>query len=214
MARRKSHSRNIKLQGFADILVYDARKKRVIGKRAIKNFVSNVGLGQYVAELVCPWNSDGGEAAHQYVGPTPYYWLRRPNGEVADIQTAAPSHNPTYDQFGIITVRDNINGLVYAAVGTSTDAADYSATALLYEDTTGRKAVSTGTSALGTSIFGWSYQTDELVGVTMGEVGLLDNPRTDTDYPGRIYCRATYPHTLKTADMQILFTYYLRWQTG
>jgi|WetSurSiteA1Bulk_404760.scaffolds.fasta_scaffold00135_21 hypothetical protein len=101
----------------------------------------------------------------------------------------------------------------YGHVGSSTSAPAASQTDLLAELTSspGRKSVSSSTAATGTVQFTWSYETNEFTDSSnnvFGEVGLFNSVSG-----GTMVSRATYAQTTKDSNMQVSFTYQLRFGT-
>lgn len=100
----------------------------------------------------------------------------------------------------------------YAHVGTSTTAPAATDTDLLSSLTSsGRKSVSSSTAATGTVQFTWSYETNEFTATNdnvFGEVSLFNSSSG-----GTMFSRATFAQTTKDSNMQISFTYQLRFST-
>lgn len=168
MAKQKKN-KNLNVQGFIDIMCFDVKKNRFVGKRSIKNMVNNRGLDMLASILA---------------------------GYLVDNNGA------------------NIAPFTTAAVGISTAAPAPTQIVLQSIITDSVRVGTPATANLGTFQLTWSYNTNDLtqgatnISTVVGEVGLFDlDPVTST---GVLRARSTFPQTLKTTDMQMFFTYQLR----
>lgn len=161
MNKFKDKASDLNVEGFIDVMVFDVRKKRVVGRRRFKNVVT-----------------DGGR------------------NRIAALTGLAAQTN-----------------VQYGAVGSNNATPPAGAqTALLAEFTpVVRKSVTAGalTSANGTVQFAWSFDTSEINGSAVGEIGLFDSSTG-----GLMFSRATFNATTKDSNMQMNFTYQLRFASA